>query len=178
MAYLINRRFLWHTSAAGLVIFDYFLFSTGNPSITYSFLGGWFGITLFVALGVTASYASKTILIGAEKLHFALYISSLIVLSLGLLAASPYASRLANLHMQHEVGSFVEDPINSKAEVSNNERQLMIEIKKKGFTIQRDSFIPTFRRIDYLFRTKEGETYLLVMEMRWNGTPVISLLRD
>jgi len=175
---LINKSFLWHTSATGLLIFDYFLFSTGNPSITYSFLGGWVAVTLLVAVGVTAVYGYETLLKRAEKRHFVLHIVSLIVLSLAFLAASPYARRLASLHLQREVGSFVEDPINSKAEVSNNERQLMIEIKKKGFTVQRDSFIPTFRRIDYLFRTEEGETYLLVMEMRWNGTPVISLLRD
>jgi hypothetical protein len=33
------------------------------------------------------------------------------------------------------------------------------------------------QRADYLFRTEQGATYLLVMETKWNGTPVISLRR-
>ena len=45
------KRFLWHTLGGGLLIFDYFLFVTGNPSITYSLLGGWFEIPLILRSG-------------------------------------------------------------------------------------------------------------------------------
>lgn len=42
-----------------LLVFDYFLFSTGNLSVTYSFLGGWFGVMLAVAVIVTVSYGCE-----------------------------------------------------------------------------------------------------------------------
>jgi hypothetical protein len=178
MTHLINKRFLWRTSATGLLVFDYFLFSTGNPSVTYSFLGGYFWLNLLVAVGITATYYGYTLSGGrGEKRYFVLYIVSIIAISLTLFVVSPYAMRFADLRMQREVNSFVQDPVSYKADVSSEERQLMVEIERQKFTVQRSAFIPTLQRADYLFRTEQGATYLLVMEKRWNGTPVISLRR-
>jgi hypothetical protein len=43
--------------------------------------------------------------------------------------------------------------------------------------MERETFIPTFRRLDYLFRVETGTKYRLIMTMSWNGTPEISLRR-
>lgn len=177
MMHLINKRFLWRTSATGLLVFDYFLFSTGNPSVTYSFLGGWFGVTLLAAFAVTASYAYESFTGGENKRLFPLHILLLTMFSLALFVASPYARQLAGARLQAKADSFIKDPVSDKATVSREERQLMVEIEKQKFTVQRSAFIPTFQRTDYLLRTEEGATYLLVMETKWNGTPVISLRR-
>jgi hypothetical protein len=175
MTHLINKRFLWRTSATGLLVFDYFLFSTGNPSVTYRFLGGWFGVMLLAAFVVTASYGYESFTRGENKRFFVLHILLLTVFSLALFVASPYARQLASARLQAKADSFIKDPISYKADLSSEERQLMVGIEKQKFTMQRSAFIPTFQRTDYLLRTEQGATYLLVMETQWNGTPVISL---
>ena len=172
---LINKRFLWRTSATGLLVFDYFLFSTGNPSVTYSFLGGWFEVTLLGAFIVTASYGYESLIGRENKRPFLLHILFLAALSLALFEASPHARQLAIVRLQAKADSFIKDPISYTADVSSEGRQLMVEIEKQKFSVQRSAFIPTFQRTDYLLRTEQGATYLLVLETRWNGTPVISL---
>lgn len=177
MTQLINKSFLWRTLATGLLVFDYFLFSTGNPSVTYSFLGGWFEVTLLVGFIVTASYGYESLMGRKNKRLFSIHILFLTSLSLAFFVASPHARQLAIVRLQAKADSFIKDPINYKADVSSEERQLMVEIESRKFTVQRSAFIPTFQRTDYVFRTEQGATYLLVMETRWNGTPVISLHR-
>lgn len=76
-----------------------------------------------------------------------------------------------------EIHSFIRDPINSDADVSNRERQLMVKIKSQGYSMERETFTPTFRRLDYIFRTDTGAKYRLILTMRWNETPTISLRR-
>jgi hypothetical protein len=174
----IRKGFLWHTLAGGLLILDYFLFVTGNPSITYSLFGGWFWVPLFFAVVVTLCYAYGVAREQVNKRHFALHVFAVGVFSLSLIPASPYARQFARARLQEEIGSFVKDPSNSRADVSSEERQLMIEIGQQKHTAQFEAFIPTFRRMDYLFvKTKTGEKYRLIMTMSWSGKPVISLRR-
>lgn len=177
MMYLIDRALWWRISVTFLLIFDYFLFSTGNPSITYSFLGGWFQVTLLLTIAIALSIGYKAFAIGGSKRDFVVYAISVALLSFALVLAGPYARHLACARLQAKVVSFVDDPVNSRAEVSRDDRQRMIEIKKQEFNAQLDAFIPTFRRMDYILRTGHGEKYLLVMEVSWKGTPVISLRR-
>jgi hypothetical protein len=175
MTHFINKRFLWRTSATGLLVFDYFLFSTGNPSVTYSCLGGWFEVTLLVAFIVTASYGYESLIGRENKCVFSLHILFLAALSLALFVASPHARQLASARLQAKADVFIKDPISYRGDVSSEGRQLMAEIRKQKFTVQRSAFIPTFQRTDYLLRTEQGVTYLLILETRWNGTPVITL---
>jgi hypothetical protein len=172
-----KKEFLWRSSATGMFLFDYFLFSTGNPSITYSFLGGWFWVTLLAALVVTATYGGRALAEKENKPYFVLHIVCIAILLCVLQVASPVASHLSSVRLQAKVESFIGNPVNCKAEVSGQERQLMAEIGKRKFSVQRSAFIPTFQRTDWILRTDQGVTYLLVMETKWNGTPVISLRR-
>jgi hypothetical protein len=175
---LISKRFLWPTSASGLVIFDYFLFATGNPSITYSFLGGWFVITLLLAAIVTGFYGYGIASGRVRSRQFVLHVVALGIFSAALFVISPYARELAKTRLESMVVSFVEDPINTPADVAKDERHLMLEIRKQQHTMQYETLIPTFRRIDYRFvNAKTGEKYRLIMTMGWLGTPTFSLRR-
>lgn len=172
----ISKGFLWRTVASCLLIFDYFLFTTGNPSITYTILGGWFWISLIAAVMIVASYVPVSFK-GREAKPFFVLLSIVGVFSVLLFIASPYANEFAAARMEAQLRSFIKDPINSKADVSNEERQLMVEIGKQKHSMERETFIPTFRRMDYLFKMETGEKYSLIMTISWNGTPVISLRR-
>ena len=172
----ISRGFLWRTSASCLLIFDYFLFSTGNPSITYSILGGWFWITLIAAVMIIASYVPSSFR-GKEARPFLVLLFIVGVFSVLLLVASSYAREFADVRLEAEISSFVKDPNSSKADVSNEGRQLMVEIRNQRYSMVRETFITTFRRMDYLFKTETGTKYRLIMMMSWNGTPQISFRR-
>lgn len=172
----ISKGFLWRTAVSCLLIFDYFLFTTGNPSITYSVLGGWFWITLIAAVMIVSSYVPPSFS-GNEARPFFILLLIVGVLSVTLLVASPYAREFAGARLQAEISSFVKDPINSKVDVSNEERQLMVKLESQKYSMKREIFIPTFRRMDYLFKTETSEKYRLIMTMSWDGTPIISLRR-
>lgn len=172
----ISKGFLWRTAASCLLILDFFLSTTGNPSITNSLLGGWFWITLIAAVMIVASYVPASFK-GKEAKPFFVLLSIVGVFSVLLFIASSYATEFAAARMEAQIRSFMKDPINSKVDVSNEERQLMAKLESQKYSMERDAFIPTFRRMDYLFKTETGEKYLLIMTMSWNGTPKISLRR-
>jgi hypothetical protein len=177
MSLSASKTFLWRTAASCLLIFDYFLFTTGNPSITYSIFGGWFEVTLIAAVVVTVSYGYEVVGAGETKRRFVLYLFTIGLFSLLLLAASQYAREFAGARLEAEISSFVKDPNTSKADVSNEGRQLMVEIRNQRYSMERETFIPTFRRMDYLFKTETGTKYRLIMMMSWNGTAQISFRR-
>lgn len=174
---VIDKGFLWRTTTSCLLIFDFFLSTTGNPSLLGSVLGGFSGIIiLFATAMVVSSYVPATFK-GREARPFYILLSIVGVFSIVLFAASPYAGDFAATRMEAQILSFVKDPLNSTADVSNEERQLMVKLASQKYSLARDAFIPTFRRMDYLLTKENGEKYLLVMEMSWNGIPVISLRR-
>ncbi len=178
MMHLISKALLWRTVASGLLIFDYFLFVTGNPSITYSFLGGWFAVPLVLAAIVTGSYGYGTARREVKKGQFFMHAFAIGVLVLALFVTNAYARGLARTRLELTVASFIRDPMGSKADVSSAERKLMAEIRRQEHTMEYETFIPTFRRMDYLFVTsKTGERYRLIVTMDWKGTPVIWLRR-
>jgi hypothetical protein len=159
-----------------VLICDYFLFVTGNPSITYSLFGGWFEVPLFLLMLVTFRYAYGVQRGQVKKWHFALHVFALGAVSLALLLASPYAREYACVRLQEQIRSFVRDPASSRAYVSSEERRLMIEIRQQKYTAQFENFTPTFRRVDYLFvKTETGARYRLIAIMSWSGKPSISL---
>ena len=168
---------LWPTVASCALILDYVLFTTGNPSFTYSVLGGWFLIPLVGAVLVTVFYAYK---VGREsdgRRSLILHLTIVGVFSIALFVASPYAREFAQDRLQAQLTEFVKDPSQTRAAVSDDARRLMAELNKQKYSMERETFIPTFRRLDYLFRVETGTKYRLIMTMSWNGTPEISLRR-
>lgn len=166
-----SNKFPWRIAASCLLIFDYFLFTTGNPSITYSIFGGWFWVTLLGALMIIASSVPRE---GERRAPFILHLFIAGVFSVALLTTSAYAREFALVRIEAEIASFANDPVNSKADVSNEERQLMVKVKSQKYFMEREAFIPTFRRMDYLFKVETGEKYRLIMTMDWSGNPKIS----
>lgn len=175
---MIDKGFLWRTTTSCLLIFDFFLSMTGNPSLLGSVLGGFSGILiLFAAAMVVSSYVPPTFK-RREARPFYVLLSIVGALSIVLFVASPYASDLAATRMEEQILSFVKDPLHSTADASNEDRQLMVKLESLKYNMKRDDFIPTYRRMDYLLMLESGEKYLLTMEMGWNGTPAISVHRQ
>lgn len=177
MTVALNKPLLGRTSLSCWLIFDYFLFSVGLPSFTYSCLGGWFVIPLLAAAisFVSCWYAAESERLARRSL--VLHSCAVVSLAVGLFAASPDAREFAIVRLDAEIDSFVKDPTSSGASASTEARRLMVEIGKHPYSMEREAFIPTFRRMDYLLGADTGEKYRLIMTMSWNGTPVISLRR-
>lgn len=167
-----SKGFVWRAVVTPVLIVDYFLFATGNPSITYSFLSGLFWLPLFAALIIVASFVPVSFNgIGARPFYLLLFI--VITVATALFLLSSFAVEFARRQMEAEVTSFVKDPISFKAIVSDEDRRRMADLKSKDYLMKYDAFIPTFRRIDYLFESGVGEKYLLIITMGWNGTPKV-----
>ena len=173
---MIDKGLLWRTTTSCLLIFDFFLFSTGNPSLLGRFLGGFIWILLLATAMVVSSYVPATFK-GREARPFYMLLSIVGAFSIVLFVASPYAGDFAATRMEEQVLSFVKDPIHSTADVSNEERQLMVKLESLKYDMKPDGYIPTFRRMDYLLMMENGEKYRLIMTMSWNGTPAISVHR-
>lgn len=168
---------LWPTVTGCALILDYALFTTGNPSFTYSVLGGWFLIPLVAAVLVSVLYAYK---VGREsngKRSLILHLSLVGIFSITLFVMSPYAREFAQDRLQAQLAEFVKNPRQANVAVSDDVRGLMAELNKQKYSMERETFIPTFRRLDYLFRVETGAKYRMIMKMSWNGTPEISLRR-
>lgn len=159
-------------SESCLLILDYFLWTTGNASITGAI--GLFWITLIAVVMIIAFSVPGE---GKTWSPFILHLFIAGILSVVLFAISPYAEEFAAARLKAEIGSLVKDPINSKAEVSNEERQLMVKVENQKYSVKRETFIPAFWRIDYLFKVETGEKYRLIMTMSWNGISQISFRR-
>lgn len=168
MNMVVRKRFWWRISASCLLIFDIFLWATGNPSIT-GHIGLFWLTQIAVVMTIAASAPGK----GETWLPFTLHLFIAVVLSVVLFAISPYAEEFAAARLENEVDSFVKDPINSKVDVLNEQRQLMIKVKSQKYSMEREVFLPTFGRIDYLFKAEAGEKYRLIVTMRWSGKPEI-----
>src|SRR5271165_6219855 len=161
MTFLMDKRFLWRTIVVSLLMIDIFLLATGNPSITYSFLGGLLiaPLLMIIMVAIMGSYGYEALGGRANKWHFVLHVLFIAALVFGLSKARPYAERRASARIQAEVDAFVRNPMTSTADVSSEDRQLMLTISRQNFTMQRDTFIPTFRRASFLFRIDQAKTY-------------------
>lgn len=173
---MLPGGFLWRAVTACLLILDYFLFSTGNPSLLCRFLGGFSWLILFAIAMVISSYAPPSFR-GKEAQPFYGLLSLVGVLSIVLFFASSSAHDHAATHMEAQIISFMKDPERSNADVSPEERQLMINLARQKYNKERGAFIPTFREMDYYLKTEAGEKYLVRIGMSWDGTPVISVRR-
>ena len=125
---------------------------------------------------IISSYAPPSFR-GKEARPFYWLLSIVGIVSIVLFFSSPYAHDIAASSMEAQILSFMQDPENSKVEVSLEERRLMVELKHVKYYKERIVFIPTFREMDYHLTTETGEKYRVTIAMRWDGTPVISMSR-
>lgn len=167
---------LWRTGLTVLVVFDYFLFTTGYPSITYSLLGGWYVVPLLIASVIAISYAVAAIRGADSRRTFGVYIVVIVAVVGLLLSLSDAARRGAAASLESDVLGFVSDPNTAVVRASPQARALMADIKKHPYTVHRDTFIPTFRRIDFTVQCEQRGAFTLVLTMSWNGVPEVALL--
>ena len=168
--------FIWRTVLTVLIAVDYFLFVTGNPSVTYSLLGGWFIAPLLLGLIIGVSYAIAQWRAVPGR-RFVLAYVFIVAITAGTLFAF---SREARDHASDSLGKYaaevVQDPGTKTVRASQATRGLLVEIRKYPYTLQRDAFIPTFRRIDYQVRSERLGQFTLSLTMSWNGVPDVSVL--
>lgn len=169
------KGFAWRTGLAIALLLDYFLFSTGNPSVTYCLLGGWFEIVLGALLVLTIEYTFKALKGREPKQHFFAFLGAVVASGVILMATSGLARDFAASSMEERVLQFMRDPVGAEAESSQQEKALAASIGKRKYLLHRETFIPTFRRIDYLLVLDDGEKYRLVMTMSWRGISEVSI---
>jgi hypothetical protein len=171
-----SRGCLWRTVLTALVAIDYFLFTTGYPSLTYSLLGGWFIVPLLVATAIGVSYGIASIRSAEGRRAFGVYAIVTVVVIGVLLSLSGAARRGAAASLEADALGFVSDPTTTAVQASTQARALMADIKKYPFTVHREAFIPTFRRMDLVVHSEQRGAFTLVLTMSWNGVPEIALL--
>lgn len=139
--------------------------------MTFSVLGGLFWLTLGAAVLIMATNAPGE---GETWSPFLLSVAIVGLVLIVLLATSKYAREFAAENLEAEINTFVKEPLNSRVNVSNEERRLVAEVTSQKYFMERESFIPTFRRMDYRFKVQTGQEYLLILIMGWSGIPNIS----
>jgi hypothetical protein len=169
------KRLLWQVSATCLLLFDHFLFETGNPSLAGSYFFVW--PVLLIIAGAIGYRAYSDVRQGGYYQYLIVYIVVVGLFVLTLVAGSPYAVKYASLPEKARLDSFLGNPLNPKLSASDQARQAMILIRDEGYTIQSESFTPPIRRMDYFLvgkRTKQK--YDLIYEVR--ESPQINLVPE
>jgi hypothetical protein len=166
-----NAAFAWHTAATLLLMFDYFAFSTGNPSLIYSVPFGWVAVPLGLLL-VFLSYTLSTV--RRARRYFSAYLAIVVVASLILLSCSQLARLHAIRVLALDVQAFVDAPFDPTVDATPSDRQLMTEIRNHPFVVDYDGLTPVDRRIDYVIRVDQRE-YRLILRESWKGTPEVWL---
>ena len=174
---MMNPRhsFLKYTGIACLLVFDYFLFSTGNPSATYSLLGGWFEVTLTGVIVVPAIYGFRVLGDIKTRRLFIYHVAVICLFGTVLFGISTGARNFAEERMRAQIVAFTANPATNAVMAPDESRKLMAQIAAGEYAMQPEGFIPTFRRDDFLLRAKTGKRYRLIATMNWQGTPQISV---
>jgi hypothetical protein len=165
----------WRAVATISMIVDYFFFATGNPSLTYSALGGWFLIPLVVATLVAGMYAVAAAGDSVKRRGFVLYLGIVGAASAILFASSDAARRHAETVLVGYASDFVHDPSISTVRANAETRAIMAEIARGPHTMHEEGFIPTFRRGDFTIKTSPDRTYTMILVIPWDGTPDITI---
>jgi len=169
------RSFGQYTGISCLLVFDYFLFSTGNPSATYSLLGGWFEVTLIGVVVVPAIYGFAVLDDMKTRKLFIYHVTLICLFGAVLFGVSADARNFAETRMRDQIVAFEANPASNTVVASDESRRLMAQIAAGKYEMQPEGFIPTFRRDDFLLRTNTGNRYRLIATMSWKGTPQISV---
>lgn len=167
--------FAKYISMTCFFIFDYFLFSTGNPSITYSLLGGWFEVAL---AGIFITPVWYFFMIGGNKKVrklIGLHVFISCFFGLILFSISAAARNFAEKNIRNQVYKFTENPVSAVVVASGESRRLMAQIAENGYVIQPEGFIPVFRRDDFLLHAQTGKRYRLIAVMDWKDMAHISM---
>lgn len=169
------RTFTICTGLSCLLVLDYFLFSTGNPSLTYSLLGGWFEVTLIGFVTLTAVFCVLLYRHRVARQMLLWHIGVVCLLCVMLFMVSNLARNFAELGIRRQAELFMRSPDTENVMTSDEARRLMEQIGRQKFVAQFEGFIPTYRRVDYQIRTATGDEYNLIAIASWKETIKVSL---
>lgn len=167
--------FGWRTLFVVVAITDYFLFSTGNFSFTFSLLGGWFVIMLALVVVVSASYGVTAVRNRERRPYFLIHVVLLVVVSAVLYSLSDRARAIAAHAMDEDAEAFMRDPQSERIAATAETRDLMAAITSRKYSAMREAFTPTFRRADYVLEDGSANRYLLILTRNATGRPEASL---
>ena len=170
-----RTAFAWRTLFVLAAITDYFLFSTGNSSFTFSLLGGWFVVVLALVMVVSASYGFTAVRNRERRSYFLIHIVLLVVVSAVLYSLSDRARAIAAHAMDEDAEAFMRNPQNERIAATGQTRDLMTAITSRKFSAVREAFTPTFRRADYVLEDGGANRYLLIVTRNATGRPEASL---
>ena len=105
---------------------------------------------------------------------FVAFICSVEVATALLLLASDRATEIGAASMDNEVVNFLQDPQSERFQTEPQERTLAQDVLIRRCEHARESFIPTFRRIDYLFTCSDRQKYRMVLSKPSIGKPIVS----
>ncbi|MHB8474057.1 MAG: hypothetical protein ACYDC8_14650 [Gammaproteobacteria bacterium] len=172
-----KRPFWAYTIGTLFLLTDYFLFTTGNPSCIFSLLGGLFFLHLLAIPAIPLVFWLKATDDRSYRKSFFLYLIVVTLFAAALFFLSDVARQHSIEVMDSHARYFLDNPSVAKVDVSDEGRKLAEIIGRQRYFIERETFVPTFRRMDYLVKTESGVKYDLVLTMTWKGTPQIWLRR-
>ena len=76
--------------------------------------------------------------------------------------------------MDNEVVNLLQNPQSERFQTEPQERTLAQDVLIGRCEHSRESFIPTFRRIDYLFTCSDRQKYRTVLSKASIGEPIVS----
>lgn len=155
-----------------LLIFDYFLYVTGNPSIIYTFIGGFFFLYFFIAPVISYMFCAKVIRDGYGKLPVYTHVGSIIVFSAVTFLLSDEARNYA-VNNFDALTHKIFDRKSTNIIISDDDLTLLDEIRNKSFELERDGFVPTIRRMDYIVKSEHEKSYRIIVQIKWNNTPIV-----
>lgn len=157
-----------------LLLIDYCLYVTGNVSITYSLLGGWFIINNLLLVGVFVYTVTRGLKAGYRSFVL-FYVCSSIVIAALLYYFSDEARDYAQESMHAEAVDLLASGLDKSMYFTNETSQNFEKLLGHDYQLEFETFIPTRRRIDHLLRVNDGTDLRLVLIKRWNNSDHVYL---
>ena len=155
-----------------LLITDYFLYVTGNYSLIYGLLGGWFIINS-IALIIIFSYTIKRSFKTGHQWFSAIYIIVVLLFSVSLYNVSDIARGHAKEYMSEVVSEILNSGLDDSMDFTDETEKHFKEISGVQYELAFETFIPTRRRIDYLLKVGDKKKFrLIVIKKRDNRSQV------
>ena len=157
-----------------LLIIDYFLYVTGNYSLIYGVLGGWFVINAVVL--ITLFIYTIVVSFKMENRSFiATYVTVVLLFSVILYSLSDAARNHAKEAMHETVSEVLVSGLDNKMQFTNETENNFKKLSGSEYEFVFETFIPTKRRIDYLVHVNDGRKFRLIVIKRWDNSNQVYL---
>ena len=139
--------------------------------------GGWFEIPIAIIVFVLVTYGVRSVRSKMHRPYFSASVITLVSTLIGLNALSERAGQFALDRIWRDADLFMHQAASPRVIATPQTRNLMAAVSAGSYTVEREAFVPTFRRADYLLQDERGNRYRLVLTRNAIGTPEISMRR-